>query len=878
MTTERVARPGGLPVAAWVSMLIAIPVFGLAVFAVREVSGNRERSDAAQDIARTVEEQSAAIDVLTPLQIERIGALGTAQLLDLGLDPDQILAAIQQDYLDIRDANKAVFDDELAQFVSIVEAHDYGDRIDLTPEVVAAVDAIEDNRDAVAAGTATVVETEIAYEALLRAVDAFLDETAEAFAAENPEVFDAQRLLLEQELNRVVIRSANVETALIADVIVGAQELDLIDLVAVETVHDEALQRAAERRDEDAADALLAEREALGALSSIWADDEPITADAIIGSPDLYDEFAGLLVERLEYLETVEALTIEAGLDVVAEAAAESERIEAQNRRTALGLLAIGLGVLIFEFAIIRSFLRPLRRLRGHVERIGGGELAVDDLPLDGPSDIRRVTAALNEMAGTLDSVDRELQGLASGAVGRPSTPIPGAVGTSIRDSVDRLVALTGELRESEERLRVEAAHDALTSRLNRVGALAFLERVVEESTEPFAVMIVDLDGFKNVNDTIGQAIGDRMLCEVADRLDATVGDLGVVARVGGDEFMVVALDCHDEASAIDVGERVIGVIERPFRFDDYVLSVSGSVGVRLVDGSDDARSVVEDADAAVYHAKRRGRRRVETYDRDLQESIEQSARIELALRRGVENGELVLQLQPTVDAATGRPVGAEALVRWERPGVGLLPPSDFVHIAERSSLIIEVGRWVLRQSCALIVEWCRRDPDCDIKLAVNVSGRHVVEADLVTDFDDIIAATGADPRLLELEITESHLLDDITRVEGVLAALRERGVTIAVDDFGTGYSSMTYLQRLPLDAVKIDRSFVERATDEEFDSVVIESIIRIGDSLGLEIIAEGVESQAQFEWLRAKGVHRIQGFLVGHPMSIDDAERAIFG
>lgn len=880
------SRPGGLPLVVWVSLLTAIPILGLGFLAVREVQRNTAESNAARDVALVVEEQSAAINVFTPLQIERVGALGMAQLSELGLDPDQVLALVEQDYAAIRDQNTPILNREVANFASVVEQHDFGDRPDLTPLVNTAIEQIADVRVGLVAGSAAVEETQQAYDSMLTATDMFLTETAVAFESAHPDVFDAQRLLLEQDVNRLVIRTANIETALITDVVTGTTGLDLVELIAAQIVHDESLARAAEQHVDESIEELVAQRAALDPLSSIWTDTDPITPEAVSIQPELYDEFAALLVERLEYLEAVEQVTIELGNELVAEAANESVRIIRENRQTLLGLLAIGLGVLIFEIAIIRSFARPLRRLRRHVERIGGGELAVDELPLDGPSDIRRVTGALNDMAGTLDAVDRQLMGLAAGAVDPQiaDAPIPGQVGTSIRESVDRLVTLTRELRESEERLQVEARHDILTSRLNRFGVLEHLAERLDESTAlgaaaaPFAVMIVDLDGFKNVNDTNGQAIGDQMLCEVADRLGALLGDGGVVARIGGDEFMIIALEHQSDAAALDLGRRIIELIERPFHFGGLTLSISASVGARLTDPASDALAVAEHADAAVYHAKRRGRGRVEMYDSELQNTIEQAAEIELALRKGIDDGELVLHLQPTADSTTGQTVGAEALVRWNRPGIGLVLPDDFIPVAERSSLIIDVGRWVLREACGLIAEWKRRDPACELRIAVNVSGRHLVEADLLTDLDTAISVTGADPRCLEIELTESHLLDDISRVSTVLSEVRSRGIAVAVDDFGTGYSSMTYLQRLPLDAVKIDRSFVERATDEAFDSVVIESIVRLAGALGLEIVAEGIETEEQLAWLRGKAVHRMQGFLIARPMPIADAERVMFG
>lgn len=871
------ARSGGLPLVVWVSMLTAIPLLGVAVLALREVRDNTENADAARAVALTVQEQSAAINVLTPLQIERIGAVGVARLLELGLDPDTVVASMGQDYLAVQRQNTPVLDQQVAAFVEVVDQHDFGDRTDLSSVVDAGVADIEMVRADLADGTVTVQQAQQAYDAMLGAADLFLTESTVVFQLAHPDVFDAQEALSDRDLSRAVIGTASLETALITDIVTGTSTLDIVELVAAQTVHDVALTRAAEQLSSTSIDDLVEDRGELELLSSIWLDSSPITAERVAIQPALYGEFAKLLAERLEYLEAVEAVTIEAGMEVVEHAVAEADRIADTNRRTVLGLLAIGLGVLIFEFAIIRSFVRPLRRLRSHVERIGAGELAVGDLPLNGPSDIRQFTGALNDMTGTLDSVDQELRGLAAGALPEARRPIPGAVGTSIRESVDRLATLTGDLRSSEERLQVEARHDQLTERLNRFGVLELLENWLRGAGPPFVVMIVDLDGFKNVNDTNGQAVGDRVLRDVADRLGATIDDGVVVARIGGDEFLIVAPDHHDEAAALALGRRLIDAIEQPFRFGGFALSISASVGARVADRTLDALVVVEHANAAVYHAKRRGRGRVEMYDADLQEAIERAAGIELALRDGIENSELVLHLQPTVSAATGAVVGAEALVRWERPGIGLLSPADFIPIAERSGLVIEIGRWVLHEACGLIAGWKRHDPECAVRLAVNISGRHLVEADLVADIDAAIAATGADPRLLELELTESHLLDDIGRVGGVLQEVRRRGVAVAVDDFGTGYSSMTYLQRLPLDAVKIDRSFVERATQEGFDSVVIESIIRLGRALDLEVVAEGVETRSQLEWLRDSGVHRLQGFFIARPMPVEQAEATMF-
>lgn len=296
-----------------------------------------------------------------------------------------------------------------------------------------------------------------------------------------------------------------------------------------------------------------------------------------------------------------------------------------------------------------------------------------------------------------------------------------------------------------------------------------------------------------------------------------------------------------------------------------------------MVESGDEPLSVIERADAAVYQAKRRGRRRVEMFDKELQRSIEHAAELELALRQAIQHGELRMYLQPIADLNTGLPAGAEALVRWERPGVGLVFPNDFIPIAERSGLIFELERWMLETACRRIAEWRRLGQGEGMRLAVNISGRHLIEGDLIADLDDAIAATGADPNLLEIELTESQLLDDVARASTVLSGVRARGVKVAIDDFGTGYSSMTYLQKLPVDIVKIDRSFISSATTNDFDSTIVDTVVKLGRTLDLDVVAEGIETAEQLAYVINAGVGLGQGFLLAHPTPAHEAEEAIF-
>jgi diguanylate cyclase (GGDEF)-like protein len=465
--------------------------------------------------------------------------------------------------------------------------------------------------------------------------------------------------------------------------------------------------------------------------------------------------------------------------------------------------------------------------------------------------------------------------------IGAP-TPTKVLVAHSVIDAgaTMRIAVIARDISERahfEDRLAYQARHDALTSMPNRLAVLEHLDHVFTESDEPVAVLFVDIDGFKSVNDTHGHLKGDWVLTEIASRLTSSVRADEFVARLGGDEFVVVISGIGDIDTVVKFGERLIRQVEQPYFDGENFFALSASVGVAAVAGERSSLEALRKADSACYSAKRHGRGRVEVYDAELQATIAREADLALALRRSVPNNELVLHLQPIVDLHTGCLTGAEALVRWNRPGVGLVPPGDFIPIAERSSLIFDIERWVLRTACEHVVAWRERDPHCDLRVAVNISGRHLIEGDLVGDLHDAIERTGADPTMLEFELTETQLLDDLDRATDVLVALRSLGVTIAVDDFGTGYSSMTYLRHLPIDSIKIDQSFIARATEKGFDSTVVESLLAIGRTLHLGVVAEGVETESQLDYVRNRGCDRAQGYLLARPMPAEafDAQLA---
>ncbi|MCB1001480.1 MAG: EAL domain-containing protein [Acidimicrobiales bacterium] len=432
------------------------------------------------------------------------------------------------------------------------------------------------------------------------------------------------------------------------------------------------------------------------------------------------------------------------------------------------------------------------------------------------------------------------------------------------------------ERKEFERRLAHQARSDALTGLPNR---FAVLERLAQlsDAGRPTSVLFIDVDGFKSVNDTKGHGVGDLVLVEIARRLQTEIRAGGMVARLGGDEFVVVVDDLPDEHAVVRLGRRLIERVEQPYEFDDSLFGISASIGVATMLPGDAPLDVIHRADAAVYHAKDLGRARVEVFDQEFQARVERRAEMELAMREAIGRGDLEMHLQPVWDLTTGRPVGAEALARWERPGIGYVQPSEFVAIAESSSLIIDLTRSMLGQACDRIAAWRDHDPSCTMRIAVNLSGRHLIDGDLIGDLVEALSVSGADPRLLELELTETQLLADLEPARLVLETVRAMGVTVAVDDFGTGFSSMAYLRQLQVDVIKVDRSFVAGAGPDGLDATAIDAMVNFGRVLGVHVVAEGVETPEQLAFVIEKGCTRAQGFLLGRPLPVDDTERVLF-
>jgi diguanylate cyclase (GGDEF)-like protein len=420
------------------------------------------------------------------------------------------------------------------------------------------------------------------------------------------------------------------------------------------------------------------------------------------------------------------------------------------------------------------------------------------------------------------------------------------------------------KIAEGESRLRHLALHDPLSALPNRTFFGERLGQVITDTGKDgsaAAVLAIDLDHFKDINDTLGHHIGDALIGVVAQRLVHAVRREDLVARLGGDEFAVVTTDAADLDGLRRFAERVIAVLRAPYSISGHTLLIGASIGIAVIDGrTNDAADVMRRADVALYRAKNEGRSRACIYDADMDADLRERKQLENDLRAAIAQDKLSVAYQPIMNASGEKMAGVEALCRWYHPTRGDVPPVDFIPIAERSELIIPLGEWVLRKACLEARPWP------DLTVAVNVSPLQFRRQDFVEVVERILAETELDPRRLELELTESTLLGNVDDAEKAMRRLKALGVRFALDDFGTGYSSLLYLRSFPFDRIKIDRSFVRSIESAADAASIVHAIVSLGRGLGMKVTAEGVETAEQQLFLRAAGVHSMQGYRFGKP------------
>lgn len=517
-----------------------------------------------------------------------------------------------------------------------------------------------------------------------------------------------------------------------------------------------------------------------------------------------------------------------------------------------------------------RSYVNPA--FSGMVE--GGAEALLGRTPVECPGGVDSLLyeARLSEVMATgqplefemkWDSSEREVCSLISltpefGADGQVASVL--AVGRDI-----------SELHQFRQKVHQMAFYDPLTKLPNRSLFNDRLRQVINDAEwhgHIAGVMMIDMDRFKQVNDTLSHAVGDEVLREAATRIGDSVRGYDTVARLGGDEFAVVVPELRSADDLGKVASKVLAAFDEPFMLNGTEVVISCSIGLSIYPGDGtEPHDLLKFADAAMYYAKRSGRNLFRFYSRDLTDSSNERLTLEGDLRRAIERGELELYYQPKIDLSDEKLLGCEALLRWHHPRFGMVPPDKFIGIAEDSGQIAEIGEWVLREACRAVVAW-NRDGVHTHKVAVNLSVRQFQVPDLYEQVSGIMDEYGCRSEWLELEITESLLLEETGDVCETLQRFRERGITIAIDDFGTGYSALSYLARFPINTLKIDRSFTAQVTDSDYHAEVVKAILSIAQSLGQEVVAEGVETADQVLFLQQFGCHVAQGYFYGKPMS----------
>ncbi|MEZ5264052.1 MAG: EAL domain-containing protein [Acidimicrobiales bacterium] len=570
----------------------------------------------------------------------------------------------------------------------------------------------------------------------------------------------------------------------------------------------------------------------------------------------------------------------------IVDAFAQSHRLEQLSTSETALTLSMSLGAVLITagglLVVGRRLRRPLQRLEAAAMTMLSGATAHDPLSDEGPRELRVVARAMNEFAVNLGHLEKQADALARADLDdlTLAAPVTGSLGRSLRLTFARLADAIGEQTAMQERLAHDATHDPLTGLLNRAAALDAVAGALaraERSGDRAAVLFIDLDGFKQVNDLYGHAVGDEVLRCAVERLRAVsrVGD--TVARLGGDEFLIVAEQVSDVREAVVLGERVVAALSQPMIVGEVIVVIGASVGIATGNQHTEVDLVVADADLAVYQAKAAGKGQVELYHPGLRNELTRRSALESDLRAALHDGSLELHYQPVADA-DGRAVrSVEALLRWNRNGHGRVPPAEFIPVAEASALINDLGRWVLGRAAQQLAVWSSDPAMAELRVAVNVSARHLLARTFVHDVRNALDAAGVPAARLIIEVTETALLADLELAGRHLRELQALGVGVALDDFGTGHTSFTQLRHLPIDTIKIDRSYIATLSNPA-DNALTRIMADIAHVLGVGVVAEGVERSDQLEALPGLGCGQAQGYLICPPVPPDELTTWIHG
>jgi diguanylate cyclase (GGDEF)-like protein len=437
-----------------------------------------------------------------------------------------------------------------------------------------------------------------------------------------------------------------------------------------------------------------------------------------------------------------------------------------------------------------------------------------------------------------------------------------------------RVIDYSIERKKDLQNLSMLANYDSLTGLANRLLFRERLDRALiraDRNKSLVALMIIDLDRFKNINDTLGHDAGDQLLVKVANRLENCTREGDTVSRLGGDEFTIIMEDVHSFEDTINIADKVLGLMKKPFDVYSNEIFISPSIGITMYPIDDtNAGHLLVNADTAMYQAKNSGRNCYRFYTADMNSHLIVQMNMESKLRRAIERQEFVLHYQPKFSIHNEELIGAEALIRWHDPDEGMISPALFIPLAEETGLIAPITDWVVKEACQQNSQW-QLEGYSPIRMAINLSPKQFNHENIANRIFNQIICSDLAPKYVELEITEGALVEDVERSIEILNALKERGVHVSIDDFGTGYSSLSYLKKFPLDTLKIDQSFVRDLMQDPDDTAIVSAIIAMAKSLKFNVIAEGVETQEQLNYLAAKGCNEVQGFYLGRPVPAED-------
>ncbi|HJV46372.1 MAG TPA: EAL domain-containing protein [Bacillota bacterium] len=440
---------------------------------------------------------------------------------------------------------------------------------------------------------------------------------------------------------------------------------------------------------------------------------------------------------------------------------------------------------------------------------------------------------------------------------------------TEIGALFQRFNEMVANIRENREDLKYLAYHDSLTGLPNRVSLEKYVSQFIEQvPNQQKAMMFLDLDRFKLINDSLGHVYGDRLIQMIAKRLQDCLPENGFVARMGGDEFTILLTDIQGDWQVEEVAQIILDNLTLAFQMEKIEFHITTSIGISYYPKDGDAYEVLlKKADAAMYQAKKTGKNKFHIFEPDMERNLWERLEIEASLRKALEYKEMSLVYQPKFDLGTNKICGMEALTRWQHSIYGAIPPDKFIPIMEENGLIITIGEWILREACRQNKSW-QEDGYKPLRMAVNLSVKQLLHPCFISMIDQILQDTELDPQWLELEITESTIMENAEEVVSILMALKGKGIALSIDDFGTGYSSLSYLRQLPIHTIKVDRSFIKDSSQNEESQMIIRAILSMAKSLKLKVIAEGVEEEQQIEFLRREGCDEIQGYIIGKPMN----------